>query len=350
MKIPNVYAKRWFQLDRSYWFLLLLLGSIALFGWGFKKKFFVVCPLVEIERIGQFSDASLINQTFKLDEEIVFKPINVTDTNLNWYFDGKHVLTNNLLKHSFSTPGKHTVQLVVNEKCNYYAIVQIVPYRHATTNSLTDVTKIDPSLIIEGPDRFEIGAITYFSTSIGAKHYEWSIVEMPEYGIKNEATVGYSIINPGVYTLQLILDENPNKKFTKTIHVVSIQNTISDGILDVPKPVDISDNSQGNSGSKEVVPVVQEQKVMVPDNELLAMLKLIRDDKKNMNDILPGMCKGAQTKVLANDEKVMTLAELCELLQSKKWALGRKPKVNSLSTVRDAENGNCVSVIYVKYK
>lgn len=351
MKSMQHYSKKYLGLDNRYWLLLLMLSLLSLIGWSFKKIIAPSCPLASIEFSGNYSAQQNILQTFRLNEQVTFKYANPLKQKIAWSI-GEQLLSNlDSFTHVFNTPGKHAVKLSVGDKCTYYSVVQITTFKHVPS-VLTTSSALQNDMVIEGNTTFEVGTITYFTTAVQASAYQWQILELPEFETKTDQTVGYSIVAPGQYTLQLILDGDATKAYTKTIIVTPPAISGSDeGNLAVPKPIEMGSASQyPNQPVIEDKSKPQLNQVLIPDNELLALFKLIRDEKKQIDDVLSAMCKGAQTKVLANDEKVMTLSELVDLLQSKKWALGRKPKVNSVTTVRDSENGNCVNVIYIKYK
>lgn len=348
-KIPFVYSKKWWGLDYRFWLIWIGLLLITVLSWAVKRAIKPTCPLVTIEKQGTYTNAQLISHTFKLKENVKFSISGHNAPNAEWYVDSILIGKGIKIEHAFLAPGKHSVKAVVNNVCSYYAVVHILAFEHMPS-VLKSTEPLAHQDIIEGATTFDIGAVNYFTTQVQANAYEWQILELPEYGIKTEQTAGYSIISPGTYTLQLMLDNDPKKIYTKSITVNDVALDMhTGGNMDVPKPVDMQMGNKPlqNEEAEDKSTAPSQAKAMIPDNELLAIFKLIRDGKKGINDLQDAMCNGAQTKVLANDEKVMTLAELCDLLQSKKWALGRKPKVNGLSTTRE---GTCVKVLYIKYK
>lgn len=363
MELANTYSKKWGGFDMRYWITIGSLILISVIGWGFKKKFLYSCPVQAIPMQGVSNKNMLVKQSFLMNESIVFSVPDIDYKSLEWYVDGNLKSKEAKFKHAFAEAGKYAVKLKVDGKCEYIQIVNVLPFKHQSMDiSLADAGTL-PDMVIEGNETFEAGTITYFTTPVVANAYEWQILEMPEYGIKSEQLVGYSIIAAGTYTLQLKLNNDDKKVFTKVIKVSAPTIAESAGDeMDVPKPIEMpapvpgggaaggADNGGGGASTGSGAKDVAKPKNVLPDSEILSLLKLIREEKKTMADLTESLCDGEKTKVLANDEKVMTLAELVDRLQSKKWALGKRPKVNTVRTVRDDSDGNCVSVIYVSYK
>ncbi len=366
MELANTYSKRWAGFDVRYWITLATLILLSVLGWGFKKKFIYSCPVQTIPMQGVSAKNSLVKQSFLMNETIVFSVPETDYKSVEWFIDNDLKSKDAKFTHAFAAAGKYAVKLKIDGKCEYIQIVNVLPYKHQTMDiSLADAGAL-PDMVIEGNETFEAGTITYFTTPVVANAYEWQILEVPEYGIKNEQLVGYSIISAGTYTLQLKLNNDDKKVFTKVIKVTApVVAAESSDEMDVPKPIDMppangggaagggAESGGGNAGGAAAgggAKDVAKPKNVLPDSEILSMLRLIREEKKTVGDLAESLCDGEKTKVLANDDKVMTLGELAERLQSKKWALGKRPKVNSVRTVRDDSDGNCVSVIYVSYK
>lgn len=356
MELSKTYTKKWAGFDSRYWLTIAVLILLAIASWAFRKKFMYSCPTRLIPMQGVYVNNGLVKQSFLINEPLIFSVPDVQHKRVVWFIDKKSVGTKDTLNHTFAQAGKYVVDLKIDDQCVYSVVVNILPYKHEAIDIRNTTTMALPDQVIEGNESFPAGSITYFTTPVIAQSYEWKIAEVPEYGVKTEQTVGYSIINPGVYTLQLKLNNDPTKTFTKTIKVMP-PNVAGDMVpdMDVPKPVEFETTEKPGAAGDESKPVasggaVAKPKNILPDDEILSILKLIRDDKKTLADLNESVCDGGNTKVLANDEKVMTLTELEERLKSKKWKLGKRPKVNSVRTVRDSNNGNCIKVIYVTYK
>lgn len=357
MELANTYSRKWAGFDLRYWITLATLMILSVLGWGFKKRFLYSCPMQTIPMQGVAVKSALVKQSFLMNETIVFTVPNVSYKTVEWFVDDALKSKDASFTHAFANAGKYAVKLKVDGKCEYVQIVKVLPYKHQSMDiSVADAAAL-PDKVIEGNETFEAGTITYFTTPVVANAYEWQILEVPEYGIKNEQLVGYSIISAGTYTLQLKLNNDDKKVFTKTVKVTApLVAAESADAMDVPKPVEMPEQGTGGADSGGASPVavggkdVAKPKSVLPDSEILSMLRLIRDEKKSVADLAESLCDGEKTKVLANDDKVITLSELADRLQSKKWALGKRPKVNNVRTVRDESGGNCISVIYVSYK
>lgn len=361
MELSNTYSKKRAGFDVRYWITLALLIILAVAVVGFKKRFLFSCPAHTIPAEGIYTQNPLVKESFLINEPIVFQAPDMPYKTTTWFVDGQLKAKEGKLTHAFPAAGKYVVKLVLDDQCTYTKIVNILPYKHQTVDIKSGNSIALPDVVIEGNETFEAGMITYFTTPVIANAYEWQIVEMPEYGIKSEQLVGYSIISPGTYTLQLKLNNDEQKVFTKIIKVtapVVIASPEEEGDMEVPRPIELPPpvatgrNETGgvSEASGTGASEVKKPKAVLPDSEILALLRLIREDKKTLGDLAASLCYGEKTKILANDNEVMTLAELTEKLQSKSWALGKRPKVNSVRTMREESDENCISVIYVNYK
>ncbi|MDA3613694.1 hypothetical protein [Polluticaenibacter yanchengensis] len=362
MKLASTYTKQWAGFDYRFWITLIVLIILSIVGYGYKKKYLYSCPVHTISTRGIYSNNSLVKQSFLINEPVVFRVPDIPHSSVEWFIDDVTKGKADSLLFTFPQAGKFAVKMKLDGKCEYVRIINILPFKHQSLDVNTAGAGSLPDQVIEGNEVFEAGSINYFTTPVIANSYEWQILEVPEYGIKTDQLIGYSIITAGTYTIQLKLNNDSKKVFTKTVRVTApvVVADIPEE-MDVPKPIDVppgpvdipannkdkgNENDKGSGGVKEPPKV----RIVLPDNEILSILQLIRDKKKTVADFGESLCDGEKTKVLANDDEVMTLSELVDKLQSKKWALGKRPKVNSVKTVRDNSNGNCVSVLYVNYK
>jgi hypothetical protein len=179
-------------------------------------------------------------------------------------------------------------------------------------------------------------------------------------------------LNPGLYTIELALNNDLAKTYKKTVVVTSASAMPTSADMPMngaPGPVaPISPNLAPPSNAnfnqpkenktteqeEENEPTVEVKKkkdpLFIPDQELKYQLTQIGDKKASILDLKPYFCDGYETTTKVQvDGKIISLTELCDKLQSKKGLLRGKPKLESVKIARDPDS-KCIIVIYADIK
>jgi PKD repeat protein len=350
MQMPSSITQQVKGLDRKVWFTFYITLIASLCFFSFKVATLDTCPDFLIETKGNVAHPNTRN-TYFVGETITFTAQNINKP-IEWHLGiNNEIRKGNTITFTYAQAGKYTVKARLENGCEQVLALNIVPY--TINDNITATVDANFNAIL-GNDNVAAGEITYFNSALQANHYQWEIENQPAYGIKNDATVGYSIAQPGQYTIKLTLDNDGKKVYKKSIMVNAplAVSTSDKNEIPIPAPVDITPSKNTDDGNEEhsnTSDQATKQSVIIPDAEIVSLLNLIRDKKKTIVEFNNMVCKGADTKVMGND-KVMTLGALVEILQEKKWALGKKPKVTEVKAVRDASNGNCINILYVTYK
>ncbi len=362
----SIYSKRRMGLDNKVWLAMLatLLLSIILFG--FKIANHVRCTPVVIAAKGTMTHRSA--NAFYVDERISFTAAMGHLQKVEWDFGDKSAAaTGEKVIHAYTDEGVYLVTATVNGKCRESYRVVIGKMHESPSPAAID----QPQNPISGKTTVYAGTLEQFTSMQSADSYLWYVEEDASMGRKTGNAAGFSFANAGDYTLVLKLDNDSAKTFRKTIRViqpgsVSAKTDISKyTIPDLPPPPPPpkkndntdpagpaipQDHGKPADNGQAAPPAKTKKFMQVPPEELQSMLNDVVAKKKSVADFDVIFCNGGESQVMAND-KFTTLAELCQVLQTKKGLLKNiKAKVKLVKQLPNPDMDNkCLFSMKVEY-
>lgn len=363
------FSRRWGIMDFRVWLSFIIVALLSLGFMGYKIATDVQCPKTTLAALGKLNHTGGGQNVFFINEEISFSAdVDNKDFNdkIEWNFgDNTPVLKGPIVSHVYTTAGSYLVTAILNGVCKESFTIRITDGTLGL--HISNAPVINP---IVSADVMNVGDENSFNSTLPAKSYSWNVLELPALGVATDASAKFVFPTAGTYTVKLVLDGV--NSYTKIIQVVDPSSTLGKStplppvaLPDVPPPPPVVADLPPVVTQKEEVPVKQEEppKVETPvkpqkSYELLplpaiqAMLEDVTEGKKDVDDFNNQLCNGAGTKVVAND-KPTTFAALCMDLKKKKRKLvvfKKEKSIQSLKVVRDENNGNCITLMYVNYK
>ena len=336
MSASSIFTRNTFGLDRRVWLTCIIAAVLSIGLLGFKIGTNVQCYTVMLTVQG--GEAGRAN-TYYAGQPVAFTADMAKAKKVVWDFgDNTKGETGATVRHAFEKEGSYTVTVTVNGGCSESVTVFIVPPKPVNAGQTTAPTSDN----IFGPDAPAAGEPVRYTAAGMGQSYDWTIVNSPEFPVQNGPSVTYTFMTPGTRIIQLKLDNDPAKIYTKTITVLP-----STKVPDMPKaeapmpsvmtptPAVPTPTESANEGPKVLI---------VPDEEFKSILDQVTENKKDLQALTPYLCNGGSTKVQENDESGMiTLGEFIGKVKGKK-----KFNIKTVKSVRDEKN--CVILLKVYYK
>lgn len=354
-------------LDGKVWLVMLLLviTSAGLLGYKIIDNNNKPCNPVEIVINGLSNDDSHI---YNIGEPLLFKAGNSPHEKISWDFgDDTKKEEGFTASHIFKEPRIYNVTVIVNGNCESVAILRI-----KTPMSLTQYT---PSPIVTnsiiGADEVNVKEDQKYSAPLDADSYEWNIKDNNNFAPRTGKETTFRFKSPGRYTIQLQLNHDPQKTYTKTVDVTdplskAKNNTsfeqpqvlVPDYPVPIKKPeqtpVNQNQQVQNQSAAPPQVTVnppptdnpskkTEEQPVIhkrVSNGTLKDMLEEIVVNSRAPETFNVYLCDEGNTKVVENSQW-STFTQLCNNIR------GKKVEITSAEQVRE---GDCIVNLTVNYK
>lgn len=360
------FSKKWGVLDYKVYLSFIVVAFLSLGLFSYRVATRVNCPDIKFSLVGKLAHAK--ENTFNINEDILFNTgLDTALYKIVWDFgDNTEKHTNAVAYHSYATAGSYEVIATINGVCKESVLVRI-------TESASNVQGFNVPIVnpIVSNDVLKMGDENLFSSSVNADAYEWSVEELPDLGKLTTPIAKFIFTRGGNYTILLKLGDG--QRFTKLVQVIDPVGNLGN-LTPLPPPTTVStsvppppviedlppikkeepkiEQKQEPEESKPEPPVVKKSYDLLPLPAIQAMLEDVTEGKKDVADFNSQLCNGAGTKVLANDRPT-TFAGLCMELKKKrkKMLVFKKEKsITSVKVVRDENNGNCITLMYVNYK
>ncbi|GAB3425682.1 PKD domain-containing protein [Niabella aquatica] len=355
-------SKRWGGIDFKVWLCFISLALISIGLLAYKAITYTPCADFKITVSGKLNHTEAHTAyTFYVNEQLTFSTtLKGNSNNIIWDLDdGSGRKAGNTVTQVYTREGYYLVKAFLNGQCLQSVNIRITQSNLAMT---TDAPAISP---IVSADIIAAGDEAIFNTSAVGANYEWSIEEMPEQSSQATNSAKFIFTKTGNFTIVLKVDNN--KIYKKIIQVIDAAASLAQApALPSVTPVDVPpvpqdplplpekkplEDPKDNEPVEAETPKTSKNWEQLPEPAIQTMLQGVIDGKKNMEDFNNILCNGAGTKVMANNQPT-TFAALCNELQQKKniIVIKKKRKIESFQAVRDETNGNCVKIIYIKYK
>ncbi len=205
MNSKSIYERKIKGLDNSVWLFMcitMLLSMILLTSFLLDRKncipfTFKITPKTDS---GYYTEKNL---SFSLS---------TSAKNVTWDFgDGTPVKTGVYVSHEYHKAGKFNVTVSIKEGCEETQEITVKKslLDHSTGNE------------IEGPVTIAIEKEAEFNCSIYGSSWRWEVMDHPEIKANTEklGTAKFRFTNGGTYYVQVILDDDRTKSYTKEIVV-----------------------------------------------------------------------------------------------------------------------------------
>ena len=334
MSSINIFTRSRKGLDVRVWYTMLGLMILSLCLLSYTLLTHEACSQLTIKYAGVNSGSAT---SFYAGQNIQFSATSSSNRKITWSFDDNTPkVLGNTINHIFSQEGVHVVTASFNGKCQesvFITIKQLEQIEIDPTSGKTDA-------MIIGKDTPRANERVFYLCSGKAKTYEWTILNSNNFLTQKDSIVSYLFPVPGSYTIQLKLNNIPDKIITKTIQVLPALAIPKSG--DPVSPLVIPPPLQLPEGPKE--PVVEKPKsILIADEELQNMFIDVTKGKKDATAFTPYVCTGIEgTKVLGNGAEWTTIKDFCSKIHDSK-----KYKIQEVTTERD-EN-RCITLIKIKF-
>lgn len=303
--------------------------------------------------------------TFYVGEQIAFKASMSLGSKVEWTFGAQNIKAEGQrVTHSFYKEGNQTITVLVNGKCREEKVITIRKIAGSSTAGNISVPQVLVNPIM-GNSTTEVGkSVTFYSSIPADSTYEWIVLNSPNNPTFRTNQASYTFVTKGARTIQLTLDKDPLKVYTKVISVEalyvppSLEPTKSEPVVvnpiyipekkeepkNEPKAADpVPNNTNPNAGTTPKVDVPAKPKTKIIGNELFkGFLEDVVDKQMSASDFDAYLCSKGATKVLENG-KWTDFATMCENIRGR----GRI-KIESVELIRD--ESKCVVSITVRHK
>ena len=345
MDAANIFTRKNMGLDNNVWFtlLFLLLASAILSAYNLAKgDGEIACKPIDIYMNGQKNLSQGISY---VGEPLSFRTPVSAGNNVTWDFgDNTRVESGFAAIHVFNKEAIYRVRAIVNGKCEYELKVTVRNQPAVVRDSVGNITEY----IIGEDHANEKEAIT-FTTRFPAKDYKWYIENNRNYPQISGNTATYTFRTPGTYMVVLMLDNDREKKYMKSVLVLESIKLTKDG-LPAEKPGKLITDIQPADDPEPAPVPVDTVKAAPPKPEVPRYKKLENSQWKvylqsmvckemNVKDFDAYLCQGGATPVIINGKERKTFAAMCGEIQGKKF---------EVEMVAAAYDANCVINLAVK--
>lgn len=360
MSNNSVYTRRIKGLDRKVWVVMILtiVLSLGLLSYTvFNKK--VCTPVDFVIKVlpGESSDS-----VYFVGETLIFNSSS-TATDISWDFsDGSEQAIGKDVSHKFQTEGDYIITVSTGLGCETARRITIKKAIQPEAKPFANYTTGGE---IEGPAKIMTGREARFICIVSADHYEWSIENYPQM-TRTGPTPKFIFPRPGKYLVQVMLDNDRNKRFGKEIEVEEVE--IVDGSkpkrllpkdTDAFKPYDppqhetvkVEQVAKPAADTPVVVAAPANKSIYVADRVFLNYLEKVVSKEMTVADFDKYLCGGGGTPVVVNGDQKSpkTFAWLCNELSAKKKKLVIFNKTIKIESAQLHRINGCVTLIDVKY-
>lgn len=334
------YPQKQRGLDTRVWLAMLLVSVLSIGLISYNKATEEPCAPLNIAINSSHKAAA---GRFNTNEVITFSSLRMgkKSENIVWSFgDATPTAKGSRVTHNYAAGGNYTVTATINGKCGETKVISVKEIAPIKTDSV-----ILTNDIITGNFSPNMREKATYKCIAFAKSYEWRILYKKSFDVQTGQEAIYSFPNVNTYTLQLRLDNNPHKTFSKTIHV------LPSNIGRTPRPIPLpplpapprppkADTSKNPVAVTPSAPTPDQPKadaaksepprvIEVNDRRFLKLLQGViagSNDVQDFNDYLQDKGK---TRVFLNNKDWKTLEELCLMIKG-----NRERKAEAVEAVR----------------
>lgn len=362
-----LFTRRAMGLDKSVWWVMLAccILSIGLASYKIAEEKPCINIIVAINGTTKGS-----NKTFFIGETVRFSALFAEDKKISWDF-GDHSNTEQGMRatHTYKKEGVFPITINIDGGCTQHDQVIIKQFVSDTSIANNNAIQNLFGNPIDGNTSPTVMQSVIFSSTIDAKSYEWSISNYSNYPVKTTREAQFVFQTPGLKVLQLILNGDQSKIYTKDI-IVQPLPVVPKNTQDLPPPqvpVYIPQQQQlpPNTNNAKVEPekpadkpvdkpaevkpevktepaIVKPKTIRIGNENFKDMLQDVVNNNADVADFNDYLCDQGKTRVLVNDEKNWTnFSALCNTIRGDKRV--------TITEVEQIIENNCVVKLKVKY-
>lgn len=332
MTSNRIFTRQRMGLDYRVWRVMLIISLLSLGLLSYRLIDSRNCKPVNflIKTISIHTDSS-----YSIGENLSFIASTTSDE-ITWDFgDNTERITGQYVTHAYQNTGSYKITATTGTDCQTLMLIYVKPaekIQQDDSNIITGEEIVGPLSTITGKEEL-------FTCMVTASSYEWSITNYPKV-TQTGATAKFQFPSVGKFTVQVTLDGDRTKRYTKEINVEAAPVTSS------PIPDDIKPLIPA-----EVQPLPEPTRaVQISDATFKDYLEKVIDKKMTASEFDQYLCYKGETKAVLNGD-LMTFAELCDEISGKKrrkLIIGKKRiKIQVAEMKRDKDG--CVNIVDVKY-
>lgn len=335
----KIYTRKILGLDKRVWSVMITISVLSLGLLSYK--------LVDNKKCIPFN-GTIKTTTFHGDsvyyvgENLTFIA-STSKQDITWDFgDNTAKPEGTYVTHKFLAPGTYRIRASAGADCDWSKSIIVINVPQST-------------YIREGEKIMGQAAVTnafdaeFICTEL-ADTYTWSIKNYP--GIKPIGAgekVKFRFTLPGTYTVQVILDNNRIKTYTKEVSVEDVlkpKNKMPedptrlvpmDPIPDIKLPEQVPETKTEEVDNKPKF-------LKIPDATFWSLLESVQNNQKDITDFDKYLCSGGATKVRENTTRYITFTILCQQLSGK----DKKASIKAVRLKRD--DSGCIILIDIDIK
>jgi len=328
-------------LDSQVWSVMLILSILSIGLLGYKLADNKKCiPFTFNLKTASFHSDSI----YYVGENVTFSSSNPGQS-ISWDFgDNSDKIEGSYVPHKYTVPGTYRIIASSGTDCDETRIIKIV---HAPQSSyIREGEKIiGPSLITNAVE-------AEFNCAVLADSYTWSIKSYPSIKpIGSGGRIKFRFPNAGNYTIQVVLDNDRVRSYTKEISVddVLTRKSIIPEKLPNLIPVDPTPDTKTQPEKLPEIKVIEEEDtkpryVAINNETFITLLQSVQKGQMDISEFNRFFCQGIIPQVRENGKK-KAFSVLYQELGSNKY---KKATIKSLQLKRDSDG--CIFIIEIDIK
>ncbi|WP_276483633.1 PKD domain-containing protein [Paraflavitalea pollutisoli] len=332
MKPSTIFTRRVAGLDYNVWItmIVLILLSAGLFSYTLiNRESKETCDPLDI-----YVNGRTVTDTINLHtgDPVSFRIAYVPDTRVTWDFgdgvtgeEGFHAI------HTYKQEAVFTVRASINNECVYT--------RKITVKTPVIIPEYGEDII--GENEAFTGEVLEFTTARPAKNYEWYIENNANFPKQSGSKASFKFKLQGNYVVTLVLDQDRQKKYSKTV-VVQDDPLLNQDIKRKPLEIPADPGKVEQPKDTQVISLPETPRrpatKVISDDNFRSLVQSVVCEKMISSDFKQYLCDGDNTVVVYNGKRT-TFGAMCAEVK------GKKLKVESVVAGRD--NDNCVTSITV---
>jgi PKD repeat protein len=332
MTSNRIFTRQLMGLDYRVWRVMLIISilSVGLLGYRLIESKKCIPVNFSIKTISPHTDS-----TYSTGETLSFVA-SANKDEISWDFgDNTAKVTGQYVTHIYQNRGSYKITASTGTNCETTISIVVKAVEFIQKNDNNPVTGEE----IIGQLSTITGKEELFTCVVTAKFYEWSITNYPKM-TQTGSTAKFKFPTPGKYAVEVTLDHDRTKRYSKEITVEQapdlnspiqddIKPLIPDGVQPLPDPT---------------------RTVIITDATFKDYLEKVINKKMTVTDFDNYLCYKGETKAVLNGD-LMTFTELCDDISGKKrrkMIIGKtKIKIQVAEMRRDKDG--CVNIIEIKY-
>ena len=215
MNTSSIDSEKRMGLDYKVWLAMFMLSLLSIGIVGYKKITDEPCsPFgIFIKNLnGNNNGNNFVQDAIRLSAS------NINNKQIIWNFgDDSREETGAIVSHSYSKEGKYSITAKVNDKCAQ--TIQIYVWKSKIIADTNSISGINTDTQISGPNMLKVNETAVYEGPLEAASYNWTILNRNDYKNQKGKYATYNFKIPGIYTLQLTLNNDRGNRATKVITV-----------------------------------------------------------------------------------------------------------------------------------